>query len=102
MGVVPMGVGSREGSSVTDCPKCKDKSGVDPWCIPCVLRWFRSMPDAEWIAYNAPLILYATSAEHMEKVREAFKAQSVDEQRKNIKAMVKTANHGNQRNRSAA
>lgn len=51
--------------------------GTTKWmafeCVECCVRWLRSMRSREEVLLNAPVIEAVMGAEHMDKVRQAWK-----------------------------
>lgn len=60
---------------MTQCSTCGKQSGMAFECISCCVRWLSMMTKAE-MQLNAPVIEIVMGAEHMEKVREAWKGRN--------------------------
>lgn len=59
---------------MTQCLQCSRKDGSIAFeCLDCCIRWLSRMRTREEVRINAPVIEKVCGAEHMEKVRQAWK-----------------------------
>ena len=57
---------------MTNCIKCKIQDGMAFECIPCCVRWLKSMTSPEQ-KQNAPVIQAVMGKEFLNQVREAYR-----------------------------
>lgn len=60
-------------ATTSACPKCISQTGMAFECIKCCVRWLSKMTKEE-MEINAPVIKSVMGEDHMEKVRQAWKA----------------------------